>query len=146
MELYNQINSKAFDENRIILNLNQEKCNLAIMWLKLKINDLGLTIKNEHKFNEEIMDYIKNSFVQIGSKAVLSSAETLFKKKNGKKSLEEIFKENNIDIGKYIFSITITSREVFVVDGEGNARRRIEYDGESFRYFSLKRSRKIIDF
>lgn len=125
------------EKKRCLSLLSSDMCRLAIDWLKAKITEHGGKITDEEKFEASLQKYIERSWVTTSGKALLSSASTLFDVTPQKgKSLRKIFSDNRIDIGEYMFSITITSTEVLVVDGFGNGRRRVEFDyiNNSFIY------------
>lgn len=123
---------------------NKKKlCNfeLAILWLKMKLKELGNELQNEKKLDNDLMEQLELGWSLTQKSAVLSSAETLFTKKVlGKRSLKEIFEKHNLNIGNYIFSITVTDKCVIVMDGKATARKRIEYDylTEKFDYIVIK--------
>lgn len=93
-----------------------------------KIEVLDKPIKDKGTFICDIKTQIKNCRETLGYSAVLCTSESFFDKKNGMNSLKDVFKKHNIDIKGYMISITITGEGVFVVDGFGAGKKKINYE------------------
>jgi len=136
---YNMTEREKIEMNSL-RRMNRAKCNLGILWLEKKLEELEIKIEEPVQFEEDLMKHLEGSWRKVQSAAVISSAPTLFNVKHGKHSLKSIFEKHGIDVGNYIFCLTVTEREVIVSDGFGSPRKRVKYDklNKTFYYDFVK--------
>lgn len=122
-----------FTENKLTENKQKrvyyvydKDIQLAIDWLIKKVEKIDKPITTREQFIIDIRNFIKKSNEQLETSALICTSETFFAKKMGNDSLKLIFKRHNIDFKGYIVSINITRKGVFVTDGFGAGRRKIE--------------------
>lgn len=119
------INDTLNREKRIYYLYDEEKW-LAINWLIKKIEKIDKPINDLEQFKVDIMEFINKSNEQLGNSALICTSQTFFEKKLGRRSLKSIFENHDIDIKGYMLSINVTRKGVFVSDGFGSGRRKID--------------------